>query len=275
MDKVTISAYEFLKRFPDERTARHHIEEIRWHSCPVCPHCSEDHRVQTRKVEGYYRCLACKIDFTVRTGTIFERSHVPLNKWLYVIYLVVTSRKGISSLQLSKEIGVTQKTAWFILQRIREACGRDGNNDGPGGFLSGIVEADETYMGGKESNKPEAKKRKAGLGTVSVPILGIRSRGGKVKATVLSGTTTHEIQSVIRKTVVSESTLCSDEHAAYRGMAEYLRHPVNHSEKEFIDGMSHTNGIESVWAVLKRGFYGIYHQFRITCNTTSTSSSTA
>lgn len=124
MCKLTISAYEFLNRFPDEDTARTHIESSRWRGQPVCPHCGSISRMysETRNgVAGYYRCSDCNQVFTVRTGTIFERSHVPLHKWLYAIYLVVTARKGISSLQLSKEIGVTQKTAWFMLQRIRAA----------------------------------------------------------------------------------------------------------------------------------------------------------
>lgn len=123
MQKTTISAYEFFKKFPDKRAARQHIEQRRWRGNPICPHCGSLERIQTRKIEGYYRCLSCKKDFTVRTGTIFERSHVSLDKWLYAIYLIVTSHKGVSSLQLSKEIGVTQKTAWLMLQRLREARG--------------------------------------------------------------------------------------------------------------------------------------------------------
>src|ERR1700689_3857545 len=148
--KITISHYEFLQRFPNEEAARKYLELKRWNGSPVCPHCNNGERVQVRKAAGYFRCLACKEDFTVRTGTIFERSHIPLDKWLYAMYLIATARKGISSLQISKELGITQKSAWFMLQRIREACGKGGMYEGP---LSGIVEADETYLGGKETNK--------------------------------------------------------------------------------------------------------------------------
>lgn len=266
MCKVTISAYEFFKRFPDEQVARCYIEDQRWGGEPLCPHCKAVERIQRRKVEGYYRCLACKIDFTVRTGTIFERSHVPLDKWLYAIYLVMTARKGISSLQLSKELGVTQKTAWFMLQRIRAACGNDGGDDGDAGngFLRGIIEADETYIGGKETNKHESKKLKAGRGTVGKAIVfGMRARGGAVKAQLLASTSATAIQSALRGAVEPGSVLCTDEHASYRGMPEYDHRPVNHSAKQYVDGMAHTNGIESVWAILKRGFYGTYHSFSV------------
>ncbi len=224
MSKITISAYEFLKKFPDERTARLYIEDRRWQGRPVCPHCGEVQRVQVRKVDGYFRCLACKTDFTVRTGTIFERSHVPLDKWLYVIYLLVTSRKGVSSLQLSKEIEVTQKTAWLMLQRLRKAC-----NGTDGGLLSGVFEADETCIGGKEMNKHESKRLKAGRGTTGkTGVVGLRERDGHVKATVIADTAAVKtIQAEVRDVVALGARSVSTSTLAYRGMSEYHHLAVN------------------------------------------------
>lgn len=256
MKDTTISTYEFMTQFPNESEARIYLEEKRWHGRIVCPYCGHAKHVQKRKKEGYFRCLACKEDFTVRTGTIFERSHIPLDKWLYAMYLLVTDRKGISSLELSKVIGITQKSAWFLLHRLREAC-KDENIK-----LSGIVEADESFFGGKEKNKHENKKMKAGRGTVGkTAVLGMRERNGDVKATVIPDTEAETIQTQIRKTITSGTILCTDEHRSYLGMLEYNHLSVNHNAKEFVNGMAHTNGIESMWALLKRGYYGTFHHF--------------
>ena len=259
MSRSTISTFQLFAAFPDEETARTYLEGRLWADGVTCPECKGKDRITARK-DGYYRCNPCKLDFTIRTGTIFERSHVPLHKWVYAMYLVVTSRKGISSLQLSKEIGVTQKSAWFMLQRLREACSQNSDK------LRGIVEIDETFIGGLERNKHEADKLRMGRGSVGkTPVLGMRERGGKVKALKLSGTTQEEIQNAIHRNVEVGSTVCTDEHAAYNDLGGlfFKQMRVNHSANEYVRGMASTNGIESVWAVLKRGLVGTFHNVSV------------
>jgi transposase-like protein len=268
VSKSTISTFELFEKFPDQETARVYIEGRLWPQGPRCPVCGLGERISARK-EGFYRCNQCKEDFTVRTGTIFERSHVPLHKWVYAMYLLVTARKGISSMQLSKEIGITQKSAWFLLHRLREACGGDFKK------LCGIIEIDETYIGGIEANKHEHKKLKAGRGTVGkTAVLGMRERGGRTVATPIESADKEIVQSVIHQHVEVGSTLHTDEAGAYAGIGAsgFSHDAVNHSAGEYVRDDVTTNGIESVFAVLKRGLIGVYHH--ASQNTKETSKTT-
>lgn len=255
MSRSTISTFQLFELIPDAESARLYLEGRLWPNGVTCPTCKKGERITTRK-GGYYRCNACQLDFTVRTGTIFERSHIPLHKWVYAMYLMVTARKGISSLQLAKEIGIGQKAAWFMLHRLREACGKDIEK------LRGIIEVDETFIGGRESNKHENKKLKQGRGSVGkTPVLGMRERGGNTKAFVLDGSDLGTIQQCLFDNIEIGSTIYSDEHPSYSGLdGLFFKHSaVNHSAGHFARGPVNTNSIESVWAVMKRGVNGVYH----------------
>ena len=255
--RSTISTFQLFEMFPNAETARVYLEERRWHGQPVCPHCGCYGRITARKGQrlGYYLCRDCKTEFTVRTGSIFERSHVPLHKWVYVMYLVVTARKGISSLQLAKEIGVTQKTAWFMLGRLRDACGDDFQK------LQGIVEVDEVYIGGKERNKHADKKMNAGRGPVGKQaVLGLRQRGGKSIAKPIESTGKESLHSEISRHVQVGSTVCTDEHQSYEGLKGFEHGHVKHSAGEYVGANDiHINSAESMWALVKRSLYGTWH----------------
>jgi transposase-like protein len=256
---------QFYNSFATEELCQKFLFEQRWSNGVVCPKCGEI-GVKTYKLKsGRLKCSSCRNTFTVRMGSIFEESPVPLQKWFLAIYLCTSLKKGISSLQLSKYIGVTQKTAWFMLQRIRHVF-----ESGSFEKLSGEVEMDEAYVGGKDSNKHATKRTKyltgkgsQGFGSKNskTPVVGMVERGGDLHAVVTSDTGSATLMGLVRKHIDIDATIYTDEHMPYRTLPKigYKHESVNHGTKEFVNGMASTNTAESFWSHLKRGIDGIYH----------------
>jgi transposase-like protein len=247
--------YGFLKGFPDEAAAWAYLEQKRWANGIVCPRCGSRKIGKFGKDRNWHRCNDCGKPFNVKTCSIFERSKIPLHKWLFAFYLFITDRKGISSVAMSKKLGITQKSAWLLDHKIREAM-KSGKY-----IFSGIVECDETYIGGKKRNKHWDKKFLEGRGSVGkIPVFGMVERNGKVKSVVVNDTGKSTLQGIIRKNVKSGTTICTDEWRSYIGLnKDYTHLTVKHKEWQFKSGIASTNSIESVWAIRKRGYHGIYH----------------
>jgi len=247
---------DFTDYFCDEETCVKHFTAIRFRNGMYCPHCGHT-EIYTFKDGKRYRCAKCKQDFTIKTGTVFGESKLPLRKWFMAIYLLSTTSKGISSVQLAKHVGVTQKTGWFMDHRIRKAMKQNS------GQLFGRIEADETFIGGLSKNM-HAKQRKAAIrgtgGTGKVPVFGMKSRSGEVRAQVVQSVGMVDLHKAIKENVAAGSTLYTDQWVGYRGLHEYRHDVVNHSQKEYVKGDCHTQGIDSFWALFKRGYHGIYHQ---------------
>jgi transposase-like protein len=251
--------------FADEDAARQFVESKLWPNGPVCPHCGATKvYVLTAKPgsvkpvrAGVYKCAKCRKQFTVRIGTVFEDSHIPFAKWLMATHLMTSSKKGVSSHQISRALNISIQSAWFLTHRIRKAM---EENPG-GGLLTGTVEVDETYVGGKprKGEKPHKRER----GTKRTPVMVLVERDGKARTQRVDRVNAKELKGAIKAHVKRDSKIVTDEFLSYRGIGKEFdggHSVVHHSSEQFVNEEGeHTNTAESFFALLKRGHYGIFH----------------
>lgn len=253
------SSLDLDKAFPDEQSCINHLEDVRWDGDVVSPF-DAGSKVYKCK-DNKYRCKNTGKYFNVKAGTIFDNSNLQLRKWFRAIWLATSFKKGISSYQLAAELGITQKSAWFMLQRIRNCFGSDDPEP-----LDGIVEADETFVGGKNKNRHKDKKVPLSQGRSfkdKTPVLGLLERNGRLMAFVIPDTKSGTLQPIIRRHVKEDCIFISDEWLGYRGLCkDYDHHIVDHGKKEYVNYDNreiHSNSIEGFWSILKRGYNGIYN----------------
>ncbi len=254
--------FDLLTFFNDEQVCRDYLANIRWSGKPVCPYCKHD-KVFKFTNGKVYKCAECKKQFSVRVGTIFEDSKIPLQKWFAAIYLISSHKKGISSLQLHRDLGVTQKTAWFMLHRVRHGYGLKPQTE----KLTGVVEADETFIGGKEKNKHKSKRTEFVQGRSTAkktPVAGVVERGGELRLRVVKDTSGYSLQPFLIGNVAFGASLNTDEWMGYNRLGGIYKHQfIQHKTDEYVRGDVHTQNIENVWSQLKRSIYGCYHSVSV------------
>ena len=253
-----LTVVELMDLFPTEEAATEWFESIIWPDGRHCPKCGSIRTREASHAKMPYWCTDCRSYFSVKTGTAMQRSKIPLRKWAIAIYLCLTSLKSVSSMKLQRDIGVSQPTAWFMLHRIRQAWAEDEDDQ-----FDGPVEVDEAYIGGKRRNMSKSKRKELmGRGTVGkTAVVGVKDReSNEVRAEVVSATDGETLKGFVREHVEPGSVLYTDEAAAYNEMTEFEHEAVNHSVGEYVDGMAHTQGIESFWSMLKRAHKGTFHK---------------
>lgn len=261
-NKEVKSVLDLIKAFPTEESCILHLEKIRWYNDNVIS--PFDYTSKVYKCKGNkYQCKNTGKYFNVKTNTIFDNTKLELQKWFLAIWICTSYKKGISSIQLGRELGITQKSAWFMMQRIRKCFSIDSDDDT---LLEGIIEADETFVGGKNKNRHSDKKVAQSQGRSfkdKTPVLGLLERGGRVRAFVIGNTQAKTIQPIIKKHVLKDSVLISDEWYGYKTLDKiYDHHVVDHGKKQYVNYENseiHSNSIEGFWGILKRGYNGIYN----------------
>lgn len=249
------------RQFPTEASCIAHLERIRWNNKPTCPYCQSQSSSPYPK-ESRHHCNNCNTTYKVTVGTIFHHTHLPLQKWFLAISLILNAKKGIAARQLARDLEVNKNTAWYLAMRIRNAMTESTQRE----LLQGLVEMDETYIGGKPRKGNGKDRPKRGRGTSKTPVVGMIERGGDVKAKVIKNRKldSKTLSSLVRANVdIGNATLITDEYKGYLGISRFMSHETVDHQVWYVDGHKHTNSIEGFWALLKRGITGQYHKVSI------------